>query len=692
MKIQYGRKDTPYLKKILRALTAWRRAFVLTGLIMCLQFPHRLFPQPQDGVYRQEDYADVLDLCRTPASPGDTLAHFFSDLGAWHAFGLPSTTDTLHWGGFTGPLVMKTTGRWLGSSLARFTLNGPDPAAYNDLAQADSVSLTFLPGRLHQYFRLKKAEVAISLIFVSGRTALITAIVKNTCGGTLNLMPGWTGRLFNPDSLFMLSGGDLACRWDESGGFLFMKPDRGMTFKAIAGGYSLTGEKFKLKKGESVTFSLAVAHFFDEQEMLLELPNIRRALAEPAADLAQNAARWQRYLGGLMKVRPFILKGEEYDRLLVKCLETLLTDWRSAANNLAYDGLFPSSAINGFYGFRAAEAWEQAAALAGFEPELARGQVRAMLDQQDSLGMVPRAVYHFRSGDDQRCSNPPLAAWAVWTIFDRTGDTAFIREVFPKLYGYHRWWYGNRDHNGDGLCEYGAGSNDLSLAIQESGVHGNVRFRGAAMLQNNDHAWSMDREAVDLNAFLFAEKKYLSALAGICGDKELKTRLVMEARNLKVMMRDLMYDRKEGYFYDLTVDSAKKIPARGLWGCIPLWAGLAHPEQAKEMVMSLVDTLQFNAFIPFRDPPVPGHDTDWLNRQGSVSMTQACFALLGLKSFELVDEYQTLLLKLLKNARGLLYEPGPLWENYDPLTGEGEGLAYFGGTAALLLIILTSEE
>jgi len=582
---------------------------------------------------------------------------------------------------------MQTNGRWLGPSLARFTLNGPDPAAYNDLAQADSMSLTYLPGRLHQYFRLKKAEVTLSLIFVSGRTALITAGIRNTSGSTLSLMPGWTGRLFEPDSVFLLTGGDLSCRCDESGGFLFMKPDRGMTFEAVAGGYVLRGERLKLKKGESITFSLAVSYFFDEQEMLLELPLIRRALAEPAASLAQNEARWQGYLDGLMKVRPFILKGAEYDRLLVKCLETLLANWRSATGNLAHEGLFPSSAINGFYGFRAGEAWEQAAALAGFEPELAREQVRAMLDQQDSLGMIPRAVYHFRSGNDYRCSGLPLAAWAVWTIFDRTGDTVFVREVFPKLYGYHRWWYGNRDHDGDGLCEYGAGSNDLSLAIQESGEHGKARFSGAAMLQNNDRAWSMDREAVDLNAFLFAEKKYLSALAGVCGDTELKTRLVMEARNLKIMMRDLMYDRKEGYFYDLMVDSAKKIPAKGLWGCMPLWAGLAHPKQAKEMVMSLVDTLQFNTYVPLPDKPL----SDTLNGPGSVNLTRACYALLGLKNFELVDEYQMLLLKLLKNARGLLHEGGPIREYYNALTGQGEGLAHHSATAALLLIILTSE-
>ena len=53
---------------------------------------------------------------------------------------------------------------------------------------------------------------------------------------------------------------------------------------------------------------------------------------------------------------------------------------------------------------------------------------------------------------NERNSKPPLAAWAVWEIYQATGDKAFLLEMLPKLIAYHQWWY----HNQNGLVEYGA--------------------------------------------------------------------------------------------------------------------------------------------------------------------------------------------------------------------------------------------
>ncbi|MCW1437900.1 alpha-glucosidase, partial [Citrobacter freundii] len=35
-------------------------------------------------------------------------------------------------------------------------------------------------------------------------------------------------------------------------------------------------------------------------------------------------------------------------------------------------------------------------------------------------------------------------------------DKAWLAEMYPKLVAYHDWWLRNRDHNGNGVPEYGA--------------------------------------------------------------------------------------------------------------------------------------------------------------------------------------------------------------------------------------------
>ena len=49
-----------------------------------------------------------------------------------------------------------------------------------------------------------------------------------------------------------------------------------------------------------------------------------------------------------------------------------------------------------------------------------------------------------------------MATWAVWEIYQADQDVAFVKLIFDKLLAYHQWWFNNRDHNRNGLVEYGA--------------------------------------------------------------------------------------------------------------------------------------------------------------------------------------------------------------------------------------------
>ncbi|MCF2640786.1 hypothetical protein I6E31_12550, partial [Fusobacterium varium] len=97
------------------------------------------------------------------------------------------------------------------------------------------------------------------------------------------------------------------------------------------------------------------------------------------------------------------------------------------------------------------------------------------------------------------------------------------------------WWYTNRDHNKNGVAEYGGmvhrfnnSPEEIILAAAwESGMDNAVRFDvegygkddiGVKVFENKDKnsklvGYSINQESVDLNSFLYAEKIDLAQMA-----------------------------------------------------------------------------------------------------------------------------------------------------------------------------------
>lgn len=74
--------------------------------------------------------------------------------------------------------------------------------------------------------------------------------------------------------------------------------------------------------------------------------------------------------------------------------------------------------------------------------------------------LIARNLSPERGGDggnwNERNTKPSLAARSVMEVYNVTKDKAWLEEMYPKLVAYHDWWLRNRDHNGNGVPEYGA--------------------------------------------------------------------------------------------------------------------------------------------------------------------------------------------------------------------------------------------
>ncbi|TYB41889.1 MGH1-like glycoside hydrolase domain-containing protein [Actinomadura chibensis] len=677
-------------------------------------------------------YADVLDLHGVPtrALPAEVNeVNVFADRGAWHAYALPRPGDTHAYGGFSGPLyIAQEYPWWLSQAFSRVRLreDGRD-------IELRGARFTALPGRLRQTYELPGLRLTLELRFASGRTALVRASVANTGDRPRTLQVGWSGSLLRPDGEPMRSAPSLrATPRGVAVGFARVREvwdyltDGTERFEVAHDGpvrTTVTGDSYQTDSARplivaprrSSDLTWTETYTFTAAERRREAPVVRDLLRRPGAAIRRTDARWRRYVAAVTQGVP-----ADRRRLAVKALETLVTNWRGPAGRLGHDGITPSISYKWFAGgLWAWDTWKQAVGVAAFDPALAEAQIRSMFDHQvapdsptrpQDAGMVPDVVFYndpSRGGGNwnERNSKPPLAAWAVWEVYRRTGDVRFLREMYPKLVAYHGWWYRNRDHDGDSLAEYGATvdpANDgpearRQAAAWESGMDNAPRFDaalGAAVVENRDTAgrvvgYSLTQESVDLNSYLAAEKGYLAAIAERLGDRAASGRLSARARELAAAVQRTMYDPATGFFYDTDLASGRRLTGRGrgIEGAIPLWAGVATRSQAAAVRATLTAPEEFATRTPFptvsASSPFFAPEKYW---RGPVWLDQAYFSLKGLQRYGYEDDATALADRLLDSASGLLGD-GPIMENYNPLTGAPLNSTNFSWSAALLLAL-----
>ncbi|MFG2517512.1 trehalase family glycosidase [Streptomyces sp. NPDC048527] len=689
-------------------------------------------------------YADVLDLHGTPAAalPGDDEDNnpvtVFADRGAWHAYALPKAGDKDGYGGFPGPLyIAQEYPWWLSKSFSRIRLT--EHGRTLDLAGGGTPRFTSLPGRLLQTYDLGRGlTLSLELRFATDRSALVRAEVRNTGTVPRTLGADWTGSLLRPADKPMRDAPSLTAtrsgvgvdfaKVRETWDYLTDGTERFEVTHKDPVRTTVNGDTYRTEATEPVTLAPGRSHSFDwtesytftAAERTREQARTRDVLARPASAVAAADSRWRGYVAGVTQGVP-----ADRRRTAVKSLETLVTNWRSAAGQIKHDGITPSISYKWFTGgLWAWDTWKQAVGTARFAPDLAESQIRSMFDRQirpdstvrpQDAGMIPDAIFYndpARGGGNwnERNSKPPLAAWAVWEVYAKTGDKAFLREMYPKLAAYQAWWYRNRDHDHNGLAEYGAtvdAANDSPeerrlAAAWESGMDNAPRFDaglGTGMVANRADdgtllGYSLDQESVDLNSYLAADQGYLARIAGALGRRAEADRWQHRSAATATAVRTTMYDPADGWFHDTALGTGVPLTARGrgIEGAVPLWTGTASTAQARAVRDKLTDPAEFATAVPFptvsKSSPYFSPTAYW---RGPVWFDQAYFALGGLRRYGYDKDAKALTDRLLTHASGLTGN-GPIMENYDPTTGAPLNSPNFSWSAALLLPMLSGDK
>ncbi len=637
----------------------------------------------------REQFYNLLNIKNTPKDRKDGDCFVMSDLGSWMGFALPENESRDYQGAFIGPYIMSGEA-WIAVTLAQaqIKVNGKKYDLSRNIQTAK-----YYPGKLEQVFSDRELSFTTELVFHSSKTVFVRSVIKNNSTKPIKVDLSFVGGVFPGSMDLLMAGPNLVSlnskadrgrsEWNFNINFRTAKE---VSLRSKDSIYVNEFEQRELAAGQSIESVITQSFDFNADALKNEVKTIANISSENA--FSNNLTRWNNYLANIFNSNNKFVFNEKYRNVAVKALITLVSNWRSASGDLLHDGAYPS--YNGFFGIWSWDSWKHASANVTYNPEMAKNEMRCLFDYQAENGMIPDFVSRFKAGNNWRDTKPPLSAWALKNIYDATKDKAFVEEMFDKVYKYHMWWYTERDHNKNGICEYGSTDGSLIAACWESGMDNGVRFDDAIMLKNDsDKAWSMDRENICLNSFLYAEKEYLADLAQLLGKNNLALELKKDAQKLKEHIQTNMFDKETGFFYDTKINSGEFIKVMGAECWLPLWAGIATKDQAKQVLTKMLDETKFNTKVPLgtldiSHPALRPTRGYW---RGPVWIDQVYFAIQGLRKYGYNKEADMFLEKYLNNAQGLLSD-GPIHENYNPLTGETLNCPNFGWSSALTLLLI----
>lgn len=673
-----------------------RMSIIMIGLLLYISCNKYKVTEDTTAEISFLDFSNnILDYRITPKDSVDRSGLMFSDQGAWFAYGLVENSKSST--GFSGPFLMtQQNGIWGSNSLSSLQLS---TSQYNENLinfNNDLIEQNSYASHLEQIFKNENVKVRQELVFSSSHTAIQKTSIKNISNIPIQIDAIIEGEVIIDALSLLKEDSYVKIISDKSSAIGYIKTNNEILSLDISDEskfYAMQLNSFELKPNEFKEIVVSQTFIFPEYSWEKE----KKHLSTMSFDSVLNFRKKEKndQLKSIIKNKKPQFEAEKYSQVLAKTHLTLQNNWRISAGEIKYAGLFPSYHYKWFNGFWSWDSWKHAAGLSYYDINLAKNQMRAMFDFQSEDGFIVDCIFRdtIIEAHNFRDTKPPLATWAVERIYKKDKDIEFVKELYPKLKKYHEWWYNKRDHDKDGLCEFGSTDGTLIAAKWESGMDNAIRFDNSKILKNSEGAYSLNQESVDLNAYLYAEKLYLSTLAEIINNFEEVKKLKQDAEVLKGKIQKQFYDDEDGWFYDTNLEGDTFIKGEGSEGWTPLWANVATQNQADAVKEKLMNPKKFYTKVPFqtmsadhdRFDPLEGY---W---RGPNWLDQAYFAVKGLRNYGFDAEADKATIQIIEGAEGILGKGKSIRENYHPLTGEGLNAQNFSWSAAHLIMLLQND-
>lgn len=410
----------------------------------------------------------------------------------------------------------------------------------------------------------------------------------------------------------------------------------------------------------------------------------------------------------------------EARRVLAKNRQRGASDW----DGRRYDFVCPSGATYPFQWF-----WDSAfhaIALLHVDPELAKQEVRCLLQGAQSDGFIPHMLLWEKSAHEAALREysitlahpyytatiqPPVIARAVARIFEATGDVAFVQEVLPPILRFFRWLRAYRDPDDDALIAIiqpdESGLDASPKYDRLMGVSGDVPADTLPQLQRSMQrlfdAYAPHRadpgQLPALDVFLWEDVMVnviytdgLRALGGLCRAAEFPEAEAREFERSAWRALDALHgkcwDERAGAFWDLAGSSEEPVRVLTFSSLFPLVLPELDPSVAKRLVEDhLLNEREF--WLPYPIPSVaasePSFDPGWATRttwRGPTWINVNWYLYHGLRAHGYADVAS----ELAERTFAMVAKSG-VREFYDPRTAEGQGAVDFGWSCLVLDLI-----
>ena len=305
-------------------------------------------------------YDNILDISYTP-NDSFYCSGWFSDQGAWMGFTVPQKERWIN--GFCGPFDLETR-RWISQSLVTVGFaEAPDEVFSPD-------SVVYFPGELYMRSSSGHGTISQRLFFIDKSNVLLE------CVSDSNKPLCFYGQALDDNSSYSVVNN--SCMLSSSSGDQYL-----ITFPENVK-IHFSGNRYEANVSSASPIYVVISSLENIKGQMFDFGAIAKMQSNPSGFINKHYQCWNGYLEKVLRSD----MPEEYDRIAVKAVVTLIANWRSSRAGLLHDGVVPSHAVGYFMGFWAWDSWKHAAALADFAPELAKNQVRAMFDYQMDNGMI----------------------------------------------------------------------------------------------------------------------------------------------------------------------------------------------------------------------------------------------------------------------------------------------------------------